>query len=103
MGNQGSTSKSDEGPEVPPTQVAGIGGERIRTDLWGAAYEQIQKEDPKLLVAYKKYLLVPRTKRDQGTSSDNTFYPVDITIMASGCCKPEGRLPLYRKYKSLAQ
>jgi hypothetical protein len=87
-GNQGSTSKSDEGIE----------GERTRTDLWGAAYEQFQKEDPKLLVAYKKYLLVPRTKRDQGTSSDNAFYPVDITIVASGCCKRSRRkITLYRK------
>src|ERR1700735_5470575 len=67
-GNQGSTSKSDEGP---PTQMAEIEGQRIPTDLWGAAYEQIQKEDPKLLVAYKKYLLAS----NQGMSSNNTFYP----------------------------
>ena len=37
-------------------------GERVRTDLC-VAYEQIQKEDPKLLVAYKKYLLLPKTER----------------------------------------
>ena len=62
-GDQGSTSKTDEGPATPPTQIE---GERIRTgSLWGAAYEQVQKEDPKLLVAYKKYLLVPKT---EGTS-----------------------------------
>ena len=41
---------------------------RIQTDLWSAVYEKIQKEDPKLLVAYKKYLLVP----DQGMSSNNS-------------------------------
>jgi hypothetical protein len=93
-GNQGSTSKSDEGPAAPPTQLAETEGERIRTDdLWGAAYEQIRREDPKLLVAYKKYLLVPKIKRDQGTSSDNTFYPADITIVPAGCYNPEGRLP----------
>ena len=89
-GNQGSTSKSDEGPAA---QMAETEGERVRTDLWGAAYEQIQKEDPELLVAYKKYLLVPKTERDQGTSSDNTLYPADITIVASRCYKPGGRLP----------
>ena len=61
-----SAPKSDEGPAAPPTE-----GERIPTDLWGAAYEQIQKEDPKLLVAYKKYLLAS----NQGMSSNNTFYP----------------------------
>jgi hypothetical protein len=87
-----------DGPAAPPTQLAEIEGERIRTDdLWGAAYEQIRREDPKLLVAYKKYLLVPKTKRDQGMSSDNTFYPADITIVPAGCYNPEGRLPLYRK------
>ena len=96
-GNQGSTSKSDEGPAAPPTQMAEIERERIRTDLWGAAYEQIQKEDPKLLVAYKKYLLVPKTETDQGTSSDKTLYLADITIVASGCYKPEGRLPYQNK------
>ena len=69
-GNQGFTSKSDEGPGAPPTQVAGI---ECRTDLWGAAYEQIQKEDPKLLVAYKKYLLAPKAETDQGTSSSITW------------------------------
>ena len=89
---RGSTSKSDEGPATP-TLMAKIKGKRIRRDLWGAAYEQIQKEDPKLLVAYKKYLLVPKTERDQGTSSDNTLYPADITIVASRCYKPGGRLP----------
>ena len=73
-GNQGTTSKSDEGPGIPPTQVAKIEGEPFRTDLWGAAYEQIQKEDPKLLVAYKKYLLAPKAETDQGTSSDNMFH-----------------------------
>jgi hypothetical protein len=99
-GNQGSTSKSDEpheGPAAPLTQMAEIEGERIRRDLWGAAYEQVQKEDPKLLVAYKKYLLVPKTERDQGTSSDNTFYLANITIVAAGCYKPEGRLPYLPK------
>ena len=45
-------------------------------DLWGAAYEQIQKEDPKLLAAYKKYLLAP--------NNNSTFYPADTTIMALG-------------------
>jgi hypothetical protein len=54
--------------------MAEIEGQRIPTDLWGAAYEQIQKEDPKLLDAYKKYLLVPKTKGDQGTSSDNSIH-----------------------------
>jgi hypothetical protein len=68
-GNQGSTSKTDEGPATPPTEE--IERKRIQTDLWGAAYEKIQKEDPKLLVAYKKYLLAP----DQGMSSNSTFYP----------------------------
>ena len=77
-GNQGSTSKPDEGPATPPTQMEEIEHKRIKTDLWGAAYEKIQKEDPKLLVAYKKYLLVPKTKRDQGTLSDNTFYSANI-------------------------
>jgi hypothetical protein len=86
-GNQGFTSKSDEGPGAPPTQVAGI---ECRTDLWGAAYEQIQKEDPKLLVAYKKYLLVPKAETDQGTSSS--------IIVASGCYKPD---PIKNKWLSL--
>jgi hypothetical protein len=66
-GNQGFTSKTDA---TPPTQIGEIERNRIQKDLWGAAYEQIQKEDPKLLVAYKKYLLAP----DQGMSSNNTFY-----------------------------
>ena len=42
--------------------MAEIEGKRIRTDLWDVAYEKIQKEDPKLLVAYKKHLLVLKTK-----------------------------------------
>ena len=58
-GNQGSS------PATPPTQVEEIGRKPIQTDLWGAAYEKIQDEKPKLLVAYKKYLLAP----DQGMSS----------------------------------
>jgi hypothetical protein len=87
-GNQGSS------PATPPTQLEEIERKPIQTDLWGAAYEKIQKEDPKLLVAYKKYLLAP----DQGmSSSDSTFYPADIAIMALGCYKPEERLPLSRK------
>jgi hypothetical protein len=53
--------KQDEGPAAPPTQMAELEGEQVRRDLWGAAYERVQKEDPKLLVAYKKYLLVPKT------------------------------------------
>ena len=60
--------------------MAEVECKQIRADLWGAAYEQIQKEDPKLLVAYKKYLLAPKTKRDQGMSSDST-----CTIVAWGC------------------
>jgi hypothetical protein len=79
--NQGTTSKSNEGPGAPPTQAAEIEGERFRTDLWGAAYEQIQKEDPKLLVAYKKYLLAPKAETDQGTSSDNTFYNRGVGVL----------------------
>jgi hypothetical protein len=88
-GNQESPSKSDEGPAAPPTQIAEIEGQRIPTDLWGAAYEQIQKEDPKLLDAYKKYLLVPKTKGDQGTSCDNSIQPILQSWLWDA--------PLYRK------
>ena len=56
-------SDEDKSPVTLPTEMVEVEGKR--TDLWGAAYEQIQKEAPKLLVVYKKYLLAP----DQGMSS----------------------------------
>jgi hypothetical protein len=67
---------------MSPTQMAEVEGKR--TDLWGAAYEQIQKEDPKLLVAYKKYLLA----LDQGMSI-LSGWPESLLY------RLEGRLPLF--------
>jgi hypothetical protein len=67
-------------PIAPPAKI-----ERKRTDLWGKAYDKIQEEDSKLLVAYKKYLLAPKTKGGQGMLSDSTFCPAGVKVMASGC------------------
>jgi hypothetical protein len=32
-----------------------------RTDLWSQAYSKVQQENPKLLVAFKKYLLAAKS------------------------------------------
>ena len=50
---------------IPPKQRKKVGlSEKSgckRTDLWSQAYSKVQQENPKLLVAFKKYLLAAKS------------------------------------------